>query len=41
MDTISNLTSTIFGSPVGIAGFLCGVALIYLVIARTLRKRSE
>jgi hypothetical protein len=41
MDTISNLINTIFGSPMGIVGFLCGVALIYLVISRTLKRRSE
>jgi len=41
MDTISNLTATIFGSPTAIAGFLCGAVLIYLVISRTLKKRSE
>ncbi len=37
MDTITN----IFGTPLGIAGFLCGAVLLYLVISRTLKKRDE
>lgn len=37
MDMLSN----IFGTPLGIAGFLCGVVLLYLVISRTLKRRND
>ncbi len=33
--------SNIFGSPIAIAGFLCGVVLLYVVISRTMKKRDE
>lgn len=40
MDTLSTLTAAIFSSPLSIAGFLCGVVLLYLVISRTLKRRN-
>jgi hypothetical protein len=41
MDTISTTLSAIFGTPIGIAGFLCGVALLFLVAWRTMKKRGK
>ena len=41
MDMLSTSIAAIFGSPLGIAGFLCGVVLLYLVISRTMKKRDE
>ena len=37
METLSN----IFSTPIGIAGFLCGAVLLYLVISRTMKKRDD
>lgn len=33
--------STILSNPVAIGAFICGVAGIYIVVMRTLRKRNE
>ena len=41
MDAISTLIGSIFSSPAAIAGVLCGIALLYLVVSRTLKKRGE
>ena len=41
MDTLVNFYSSAFGTTSGLAGFICGVALIYLVIARTLKRRED
>lgn len=37
MDTIYS----IFGSPLGLAGFICGTVLLYLVISRTIKRRND
>ncbi len=31
----------ILSNPLAIGGFICGVAAIYMVVMRTLRKRQE
>ncbi len=39
MEFLSNIFG---GSPaIGIAAVLCGIALLYLVVARTMKKRSD
>ena len=39
MDIIAFLTSEGWGS--GIAGFLCGVALMHLCVVRTMRRNRQ
>lgn len=37
MEILSNLALT----PLGVAGFICGAVLLYLVISRTMKKRND
>ena len=39
MTALMNTFST--SSGIAVAGGLCGVALLYLVVSRTLKKRSD
>jgi hypothetical protein len=41
MTALSTVFSTVFGTPLGIAGFLCGVAIFFVVMMRTLKKRTK
>ncbi len=33
--------AALFGNPLALAAFVCGVAAIYIVVMRTLRKDKE
>ncbi len=41
MEAIINLITTNLFTPVGIGAFACGVALFYLVMRRTMKRRQE
>ncbi len=41
METISTALAAIFGTQLGIAGFLCGVALLFVVVWRTMKRRGK
>ena len=42
METMDALMNAFSSNPgVAIAGVLCGIALLYLVLSRTLKKRAD